>query len=189
MPSERGLDRLSGPRPRVSDAEAPFKEEPQGHVLVQPAPVFTRKVPVRLVPVLHAALPARARRGDGSRCFRAGFKGLRVKGAVPGVELYCLHPFEGRRGRALASAEINQALRISASRGASAPSRRRRDSFPIIMAVGGFFLILSAFGRDEGPEGRGGAAAANGGRDAVPRGLESAWRPRTRRLRLTCPNV
>ena len=75
------------------------------------------------------------------------------------------------------------------SRGAAAPSRRRRDSFPIIMAVGGFFLILSAFGRDEGPEGRGGAAAANGGRDAVPRGLESAWRPRTRRLRLTCPNV
>ena len=159
------------------------------HILVQPAPVFTRKVPVRLVPELHAALSPRARRGDGSRCFRAGFKGLRVKGAVPGVELYCLDPFERRRRGALASAEINQALRISASRGASAPSRHRGDSFPGMMALGGFFFILSEFGRDEGPEGRGGAAAANGGRDAVPRGLESAWRPRKRRLRLIHPNV
>ena len=42
------------------------------------------------------------------------------------------------------------------------------------MAVGGFFLILSAFGRDEGPEGRGGAAAANGGRDAVASGRGAA---------------
>ena len=72
------------------------------YILVQPTPVFTGKVPVRLVPVLHAALPARARRGDGVRCFCAGFKGLRVKGASPGVELYCLHTMEGRRRRAMA---------------------------------------------------------------------------------------
>ena len=68
------------------------------YVLVQPAPVFTGKVPVRLVFVLHAALPARARRGDGSRCFCEGFKGLRVKGAIPGVELSRLDLIE-RRGR------------------------------------------------------------------------------------------
>ena len=37
--SERGLDRLGGPRPRVSDAEITFQKEPQMYVLVQPAPV------------------------------------------------------------------------------------------------------------------------------------------------------
>ena len=72
------------------------------HLLVQPAPVFTRKVPVRLVPVLHAALPARARRGDGVRCICSGFEGLRVKGASPGVELHRLYSIERRRRRAVA---------------------------------------------------------------------------------------
>ena len=43
-----------------------------------------------------------------------------------------------------------------------------------MMALGGFFFILSEFGRDEGPEGRGGAAAANGGRDAVGSGRGAA---------------
>ena len=68
------------------------------YILVQPAPVFTRKVRVRLVPELHAALLARARRGDGARRFCEGFESMRVEGASPGVELYCLYPFE-RRGR------------------------------------------------------------------------------------------
>ena len=72
------------------------------YILVQPAPFGSNDVPVRLVPLVHAALPARARRGDGFRCFCAGFKGLRVKGAVPGVEFSRVHLNEGGRGRAVA---------------------------------------------------------------------------------------
>ena len=37
-----------------------------------------------------------------------------------------------------------------------------------------FYAILGEFGRDAGLEGRGGAAAANGGRDAVGRGRGAA---------------
>ena len=41
----------------------------------------------------------------------------------------------------------DKARRISAPRGVPSALRHRRDSFPGMMAVGGFFLILRPFGR------------------------------------------
>ena len=91
----------------------------------------------------------------------------------------CQRPWKNRAG---------MGCRISAPRGGPAPLRRRRDSFPRIMAVGGFFFIFEPIPGETGSVSRStGETSTTAPLSGHRRLYVAAVRPSTPRRRRRAP--